>query len=160
MAGFVETGLDPTSAALARELLRARPELAHGARRESAPGGGWYVVIEVPAPSGEHPPLFVDCGDRGRVAVRLARFSREFDAPPTGGRSSELPAAIALVEDFLDGNVRLWSAEAAGRFAGSGVLTSQRELGLLVRRLPRGTEVTVHTWDRTPAFYVASGPAS
>jgi hypothetical protein len=160
MIGFVADDLDGTSAALARELLRARPELARFSRSESAPGGGRYFVLEFPSPSGEHAPLVVDCGDRGRVAVRLGRVSIEFDAPPDGGRSSELPAAVALIEDFLEGSVRLHEATAQGRFAGCGVLTHARDLGALLRRLPRGSEVNVYTWDRTPAFYVASGPAT
>lgn len=149
--------LDETSADLANALLHGNPVLARFARSESAPGGGRYFVLEVPCPSGEHGPLLVDTGDRDRVAVRWGRFSAEFDAPAGRGRASELPAAIDLIEDILAGSRRAYACERDGRFSGCGVVERESEMRRVLTSQPRGTEVTVLLWDRTPAFYVASG---
>ncbi|MEZ5979094.1 MAG: hypothetical protein R3F34_12835 [Planctomycetota bacterium] len=154
MKAFPTTGLDATSRSLARELLHGNAELATWARREVAPGGGQYFVLEVPPPSGEHAALVVDAGDRGRVAVRLGRFSIEFDAPPHGGRTSELPEAVSLVEDLLAGEVRVWVGTRDGAFVGQGLVRKESDLRAALARCPRGTEVEVTRWDEPPALFV------
>lgn len=146
--------LDAVSAEFARTLLHGNPVLARYARREARPGGGSYLVLEVPSPSGEHGPLVVDTGDRERIAVRWARFSAEFDAPVGGGRSSELPDAVSLVEDLLAGTRQAWVGERDGRYRGCGVVVDADELEREVARLPRGTVVTLLEWDRAPAELV------
>lgn len=146
--------LDAVSAEFAHALLHGNPVLARYARREQRPGDGSYFVLEVPSPSGEHGPLVVDTGDRERIAVRWGRFSAEFDAPTGGGRFSELPEAVSLVEDLLEGDRLAYACERDGRYSGCGTAVDADELDRVIQRLPSGTQVTVLEWDRAPAIVV------
>lgn len=142
--------LDAVSTEFAHALLHGNPVLARYARREQRPGGGSYFVLEVPSPSGEHGPLVVDTGDRERIAVRWGRFSAEFDAPAEGGRFSELPGAVSLVEDLLEGQRRAYVCERDGRYRGSGTVVDSDELESEFARHAPGTVLTVLEWDRPP----------
>ena len=67
------------------------------------PGGGWpgvrvaHVTAMRPHPNADKLKVCsVDTGEGDRVRVEWGRFSQEFDTPPDGGRSSQLPDAISL----------------------------------------------------------------
>ena len=139
--------LDPKSRAFAHELFRAAPHLKRFARNEPSPGGGHYLVLCLDPPSGRRESLVVDTGDPDRVTVSWGRFHAEFDAPPGAGRSSELPAALDLVEDILAEAIAVYAVTRDGRYVESGTLTDERDEARLLSRLPAGAVCDVWSWE-------------
>jgi hypothetical protein len=138
--------LDPTSRAFAADFLRHHPRLSRHARTEPRPGGGAFLVLTIPAEESTSPPLVVDTGERDRVLVQWGRWSREFDAPAGGGRSSQLADALSLVEDLLSGAARTYVVFEDGRWRGAGVLYDEIDERRLLRDSPAGRRIEVRSW--------------
>lgn len=138
--------LDPTSQAFARELLRGDRRLQRHARAEPRPGGGSFLVLSIPSESERGGHLVIDAGEGDRVRVEWGRFSMEFDTPPEGGRTSQLPDAISLVEDILADDVVLYIHERDGRYRGCGKLHSEVDEVRLIATLKPGDRVEVFSW--------------
>jgi hypothetical protein len=139
--------LEPKSREFAAQLLRSRPELRRHAREESLPGGERYLLLSIPLASGRPERLVADTGDRSRIVLRLGGWSAEFHAPAQGGRSSQLSAALDLLEEFLDGQVQVWIRTRAGRFMGSGVLRASGTEQRLALTLAPGERLEVLSFD-------------
>jgi hypothetical protein len=139
--------LDAASRGFAAEFLRHHPGLARHARAEPRPEGGSFLLLTLPAAVPGGPVLTVDAGDRGRVRVQWGAFSQEFRAPESGGRSSELSAALSLVEDLLSGAATAYVLRREGRYRGCGVLYDAHDERRLRRSLPPGTTAELHRWD-------------
>jgi hypothetical protein len=142
--------LEPTSAAFAQQLLRTQPWLRSHARVEDLPGRDeGFLVLSVPSPSPRPGVLTVDTGETGRISVSWGRFSAEFDAPPDAGRSSQLDAALDLVEDVLADRVALYVLTREGRWAESGTVYDERDEQELCRKLAPGVHIELFSWEGT-----------
>ncbi len=142
--------LEPTSAAFARQLLRTQPWLRAHARVEDLPGRDQgFLVLSVPSPSRRPGVLTVDTGESGRISVSWGRFSAEFDAPPNAGRSTQLDAALDLVEDVLSDRVALYVLTRDGRWSESGTAYDERDEQALCRKLAPGIRIELFSWEGT-----------
>lgn len=140
--------LDPTSRELAREIRRNLPRIARHLRQEPRTGSlESYVHLRAPRPVGDGLSLVVDSGEYGRVRVAFGRWSAEYDAPPEGGRHTELPAALDAIEDLAQGRAAAYTMLVEGRFKECGLLRDERDEAALLSRLSPGTRIELVTWE-------------
>ncbi len=139
--------LDAKSRAFAQQLFRSAPHLRRFARNEPSPGGSHFLVLKIDPPSGRPEPLVVDTGDPDAITVSWGRFHRTFHAPAGAGRSSELSAALDLVEDILCEATLVFAITREGRYVESGSLQSEREEAQLLSRLPSNCVLEIWSFE-------------